>query len=85
MKEAEHARYLTAHARKVLRSLPVVDYIEEQRRLKQQWNGAAGNLDLSNIYYQRMIDHKDANAYPPGLVGSVDDALLRKASTAGSF
>jgi hypothetical protein len=78
--QPEHARYLVAHARKALRAMPVLEFISEQRRLKEH-RGGAGDYMRQSICFHRIREHKEANVYPPGLVAAVDDALLGKASS----
>jgi hypothetical protein len=73
--QAEHARYLHAHALAVLRSLPVVEFIAEKRRLAQQALGVR-DLELRQAYRRQEQDLKEGNAYPSGLQAAVDDALL---------
>jgi hypothetical protein len=78
--DPEHARYLLAHARKVLRSQPVVEYIEELRRLASLTNDAS-DRDVKRTYRDARVEHEQANAFPPGLVLAVDRAILGQATT----
>jgi hypothetical protein len=78
--QPERAGYLWAHARQVLGSIPVVDYIREQRRLNRLRRESAGNAELGHICLQ-LRNLKARNAFPPGLIAAVDAALLGRPST----
>jgi hypothetical protein len=78
--EPGHAGSLRAHARQVLGSIPVVDYIREQQRLNGRRRESAGRFELGDVYLQ-LRSLKGSNAFPPGLIAAVEAALLGRPST----
>jgi hypothetical protein len=73
---AESCRALYAHARKMLRSDPVAEYIVEQRRRNQLASDAPA--EVRPDYRAMARHHKDAHEYPPGLEAAADYTLLGK-------
>jgi hypothetical protein len=89
--QAEHARYLTARARKVARAMPVAAFIEMKRKLHDQAHNAShepvvlpGHVlptSEASMLHQAKLDLEDEHRYPAGLVAAVDQAFLGKATT----
>jgi hypothetical protein len=83
---AEHSRYLTATAAKVARSMPVRDFVERRRELRQKANAASSTVEWDNGKatsvagsFRAMVSALEAgNAYEPGLVEAVENRLLGK-------
>jgi|ERR1035438_309364 hypothetical protein len=83
---AEHSRYLTARAAKVARSMPVRQFVERRRELKQKANAAPSTIEWADGKatsvagsYRAMASALEAeNAYQPGLVEAVEERLLGK-------
>jgi hypothetical protein len=77
----EHTRYLQAEARKVLRSLPVLEFVKEMHDLSiligQSPAAIQGDgYSIAGLHRARRSQLKDANEYPPGLADAVDAAIL---------
>jgi hypothetical protein len=77
----EHTRYLQAEARKILRSLPVLEYVGETRDLSLLVSQSPTAIQpdrhsIAGLHRARRSQLRDANAYPPGLVDAVDSAIL---------
>jgi hypothetical protein len=71
--QAEHFRYLQAEARKVLRSVPVLEYVQQTRDLTQLANQSPSTvmgdgLSIAGLHRASRARLREANAYPPGLV-----------------
>jgi hypothetical protein len=65
---------LHEHARKILRSDPVAEYVEEHKRRNELLRGAPGHL--FHTYQEMMLDHRDSHEHPPGLVAATEKHLL---------
>jgi hypothetical protein len=83
----EQYRHLHAHARKVLGSESVADYIKEQRRFGELERNASARIEqdadgnpysIAGIWREARRKHADDNVYPPGLETAADMTLLGK-------
>jgi hypothetical protein len=75
----EHHRYLHAHALKVARSLPVVEYITKLKHLNER--SGDGDYEMRQANYEMRRNLKDSNHYPSCLTGDVDRAILGRPTT----
>jgi hypothetical protein len=69
----ESRQSLNNHAVKLLSSEPAVDHIHEKMRRQALANGAPAHL--WGAYYDVIRTHKEAHAYPSGLLAACNQAL----------
>jgi hypothetical protein len=69
---------LAAHADKILRSVPVVEHIEERRKLAHLMS-TAPNSQMWRVYFDTDQAHKESSEYPPGLLDACDRVLRGQA------
>src|SRR5258708_40277749 len=69
----EQFRHLTAHARKLLKSMPAAEYVVECKRLSDLTSSATGDVWTALNLKRRA--YVDAHVYSPGLIDSIDRLL----------
>ncbi len=81
--QAEHFRYLQAEARKVLCSVPVLEFVQRNKELgeladKSPATIMADGMSIASLHRSGRAQLREANSYPPGLEAAVDGAILNR-------